>query len=54
MNRVKGIKEKLPFITAGDAVVRQLFKLQCIFIHVTAILFQPPFHCGSKFWERAC
>jgi len=30
MNRVKGIKEKLPFITAGDAVVRQLFKLQCI------------------------
>lgn len=27
MNRVKGIKEKLPFITAGDVVVRQLFKL---------------------------
>lgn len=27
MNRVKGIKEKLPFTIAGNAVVRQLFKL---------------------------
>lgn len=54
MNRVKGIKEKLPFITAGDAVVRQLFKLQYIFIHAATVPSQSSLHPGSKFWEHAC